>query len=96
MAELKYIEGYPEYIYKLIDIVHRTRQKRKEHEPPPMTKEEQEETLKLHPDYVAGGKRKISIGPNKGEVGPVLQAPLPASGQICKEFQKIEYYLLIN
>jgi len=70
MAELKYIEGYPEYIYKLIDIVHRTRQKRKEHEPPPMTKEEQEETLKLHPDYVAGGKRKISIGPNKGEVGP--------------------------
>ena len=70
MAELKYIEGYPEYIYKLIDIVHRTRQKRKEHEPSPMTKEEQEETLKLHPDYVAGGKRKISIGPNKGEVGP--------------------------
>jgi len=70
MAELKYIEGYPEDIYKLIDRVHRTRQKRKDYEPPPMTKEEQEETLKLHPDYVAGGKRKISIGQNKGEVGP--------------------------
>jgi succinate dehydrogenase/fumarate reductase flavoprotein subunit len=70
MAELKYIEGYPEHIYKLIDRVHRTRQKRKDYEPPPMTKEEQEETLKLHPDYVAGGKRKILIGQNKGEVGP--------------------------
>ena len=31
---------------------------------------EREEVLKLHPDFAPGGKRKISIGQNKGDVGP--------------------------
>jgi len=69
MTEIKYIEGFPEYMYKLIDKVHKTRQKRKDYTPPAMTKEEREEVLKIHPDYVPGGKREISIGQNKGELG---------------------------
>ena len=69
MAEIKYIEGFPEYMYKLIDNVHRTRQKRKDYTPPAMTKEEREEVLKIHPDFVPGGKREISIGQSKGELG---------------------------
>jgi len=85
MSELKYIEGYPEYIYKLIDKVHRTRQKRKDYEPPAMSKAEQKETLKLHPDYVAGGKRKISIGQNKGELGTNPVVDLLESYPIIEE-----------
>jgi succinate dehydrogenase/fumarate reductase flavoprotein subunit len=75
MSELKYIEGYPEYMHKLIDKVHKTRQKRKDYDPRAMTSEEQKEVLKMHPDYVPGGKKKISIGQNKGEMGtkPVVE-----------------------
>jgi succinate dehydrogenase/fumarate reductase flavoprotein subunit len=69
MAEVKYIEGFPEYMYQLIDKVHRTRQKRKDYTPPAMTKEEREEVLKIHPDFVPGGKREITIGQNKGDLG---------------------------
>lgn len=69
MAELKYIEGYPEDMYQLIDRVHQTREKRKGYTPPAMSMQEREEVLQLHPDYVAGGKRKISIGQNKGDFG---------------------------
>jgi succinate dehydrogenase / fumarate reductase flavoprotein subunit len=88
MAELKYIEGYPEYMYKLMDSVHETRQKRMDYEPPAMSKEEQEEVLKIHPDYVPGGKREISIGQNKGELGtnPVVDLleayPLIEKGEV--------------
>lgn len=71
MSELKYIEGYPEYMRELIKIVNMTRTKRKDYTPPAMTKQEQEEVLKLnHPDYAPGGKRTLSIGPNKGDIGP--------------------------
>jgi len=70
MSEIKFIRGYPEYLRELIDIVNKTRMKRKDYEPPAMSKEEREEVLKLHPDYAPGGKRKISIGQNKGDIGP--------------------------
>lgn len=70
MAELKFIDGYPEYMYESIQVVNSTRAKRKSYTPQEMTKEEKEEVLKLHPDYAAGGKRKIKIGLNKGDTAP--------------------------
>jgi len=89
MAELKYIEGYPEYMYQLIQRVHETREKRKTFEFPAMTKEEQEEILnQLHPDNISGGNREISIGPNKGEMAvnqivDLLEAyPLIEEGEV--------------
>lgn len=95
MAEMKFIRGYPEYMRKLIDIVNKTRMKRKDYEPPAMSKEEREEVLKLHPDYAPGGKRKISIGQNKGDIGPnevvdLLEAyPLIEEGEV--DLSKIDY-----
>lgn len=95
MSEMKFIEGYPEYMRKLIDIVGKTRSKRKDYEPPAMSKEEREEVLKLHPDFAAGGKRKIKIGQNKGDIGPnevvdLLEAyPLIEEGEI--DLSKIDY-----
>ncbi|RLI05477.1 succinate dehydrogenase/fumarate reductase flavoprotein subunit [Candidatus Bathyarchaeota archaeon] len=70
MSELKFIEGYPEYMYKLIEIVHETRTARMKEPPKAMTLEEREEVLKIHPDYAPGGKREIKVGPNKGEIAP--------------------------
>ena len=70
MSEVKYIKGYPEYMRELIDVVNKTRIKRKDYSPPAMSKEERQDVLKLHPDYAPGGKRKISIGQNKGDIGP--------------------------
>jgi succinate dehydrogenase/fumarate reductase flavoprotein subunit len=95
MSEIKFIEGYPEYMRKLINIVNKTRMKRKDYNPPAMSKEEREEVLKLHPDYAAGGKRKISIGQNKGDIGPnevvdLLEAyPLIEEGEI--DLSQIDY-----
>ena len=95
MAELKFIEGYPEYIRKLIDIVNKTRATRKGYIPPAMSKEEAAEVLKLHPDYAAGGKRAISIGQNKGDIGPnevvdLIEAyPLLEEGEI--NLSKVDY-----
>jgi succinate dehydrogenase / fumarate reductase flavoprotein subunit len=68
--ELKYIEGYPEYMHTLIQKVHATRPKRVNYVPPALSPEGREEMLKVHPDYVPGGKREISVGQNKGEAGP--------------------------
>jgi len=88
MSEIKFIRGYPEYMRNLINIVNKTRMKRKDCDPPAMSKEEREEVLKLHPDYAPGGKRKISIGQNKGDTGPnevvdLLEAyPLIEKGDI--------------
>ena len=70
MSEVKYINGYPMYMRELIDTVNKTRIKRKDYTPPAMSKEGREEVLKLHPDFAPGGKRKISIGQNKGDIGP--------------------------
>lgn len=88
MAELKYIRGYPEYMHESIETVNKTRAKRKDYTPPAMSKKEQEEVLKIHPDYAPGGKRKIKIGQNKGDVAPdsvadLLEAyPLIEEGEI--------------
>ncbi|MCK4322329.1 FAD-binding protein, partial [candidate division WOR-3 bacterium] len=70
MAEMKFIRGYPEYMRELIKKVEQTRMKRKDYTPPALSKEGREEVLKLHPDFAPGGKRKISIGPNRNEIGP--------------------------
>jgi len=70
MAELKFIGGYPEYMRKLIDVVNQTRPKRRDYTPKAMTMQERDEVLKVHPDYAPGGKRTISIGPNKGDTAP--------------------------
>jgi succinate dehydrogenase/fumarate reductase flavoprotein subunit len=88
MSEVKYIKGYPENMRRLIETVHKTRIKRKDYTPPAMSKEEREDVLKLHPDFAPGGKRKISIGQNKGDIGPnevidLLEAyPLVEDGEI--------------
>ena len=88
MSEVKYIKGYPEYMRGLIDTLNKTRIKRKDYTPPAMSKEERKDVLKLHPDFAPGGKRKISIGQNKGDIGPnevvdLLEAyPLIEDGDI--------------
>ena len=88
MGELKFIEGYPEHMYELIKVVERTRAKRKDYTPKAMTMEEREEVLKVHPDYAPGGKRKIEVGVNKGDMAPnevcdLLEAyPLIEEGEI--------------
>ncbi len=65
---------YPEYMRPSLEKVAQTRNKRfelaKSGKPvyPPMSAEEREEVLKkFHPDYKPESRRKISIGPNKGE-----------------------------
>lgn len=70
MAELKFVGGYPEYMRKHIETVNRTRLQRKDFTPKAMTMEERDEVLRVHPDYAAGGKRTISLGPNKGDMAP--------------------------
>ncbi|MFO7949196.1 MAG: FAD-binding protein [Candidatus Fermentibacteraceae bacterium] len=88
MAELEYIEGYPAYMHELLQRVHATRDRRKDQVPEAMTPQEQQEVLKLHPDYAPGGKRKISVGPNRGDIAPdavadLLEAyPLVEHGEI--------------
>ena len=95
MSEVKYIQGYPEYMRELIDVVSQTRIQRKDYSPPAMTKEEREDVLKLHPDFAPGGKRKISVGQNKGDVGAnevvdLLEAyPLIEDGEI--DLSKVDY-----
>jgi succinate dehydrogenase/fumarate reductase flavoprotein subunit len=65
---------YPEYMRPSLEKVAQTRNKRFELEKsgkpvfPPMSAEEREEVLnKFHPDYKPDARRKIRIGPNKGE-----------------------------
>ena len=71
MAELKFIDGYPEYMCESIKRVEKTRLKRIGTLPPQMMPEEREEILnRYHPDYVPGGKRPIKIGPNREDIAP--------------------------
>jgi len=71
MTELKFINGYPEYMRESIKLVEKTRSKRLNKLPPQMSMEERKTVLNnFHPDFVAGGKKKISIGVNKGEIAP--------------------------
>jgi succinate dehydrogenase/fumarate reductase flavoprotein subunit len=65
---------YPEYMKESLDKVDQSRQQRfelaKSGKPvfPPMSAEEREDVLnKFHPDYKPEARRKISVGPNKGE-----------------------------
>ncbi|OGC40074.1 fumarate reductase [candidate division WOR-3 bacterium RBG_13_43_14] len=53
---------------KLIDIVNKTRQARRDFTPKAMTMAERDEVLQVHPDYAPGGKRQILFGPNKGDM----------------------------
>jgi len=66
---------YPEYMTPSLKKVAQTRNKRFELEKtgkpvfPPMSAEEREEVLqKFHPDYKPDSKRKIKMGPNKGDI----------------------------
>jgi succinate dehydrogenase/fumarate reductase flavoprotein subunit len=70
MAELKFIRGYPEYMLESIELVHRTRERRKKEIPASMTMQEREDVLHVHPDYAPGGKRPIKVGPNRGDITP--------------------------
>ena len=96
MAELKLIGGYPESIRKLIDVVNSTRHGRKDYTAPAMSPEERKEVLDhYHPDFTPGGKRKITIGQNRGDMGPnpvvdLIEAyPLIEEGEI--DLDKIDY-----
>jgi succinate dehydrogenase/fumarate reductase flavoprotein subunit len=66
---------YPEYMRPSLEKVTQSRNKRfelaKSGKPvfPPMTAEEREDVLsKFHPDYKTESRRKIRIGPNKGDL----------------------------
>jgi succinate dehydrogenase / fumarate reductase flavoprotein subunit len=85
MAELIYVDGYPEYMRESIEVVNRTRGKRREYTPPAMTKEEREEVLQIHPDYAPGGKRKLRVGLNEGDVAPTPVADLLEAYPLIEE-----------
>ena len=101
MAKLKYIDGYPEYMRKSIEKAAQTREKRLTYTPPAMSMKERDEVLQVHPDFAAGGKRILSIGPNKGERAPnevadLLEAyPLLEQGDIDLSRVDFETKLLI-
>lgn len=66
---------YPEYMKESLDKVASSRNKRfelaKTGQPvfPPMNAEERQDVLnKFHPDYKPDARRKVRIGPNKGEL----------------------------
>ena len=63
--------AYPEYMRKSIEIVEETRDVRLGKEFPRMSPEERERVLReFHPDYREGTKRRLRIGPNKGDMMP--------------------------
>jgi len=66
---------YPEYMTPSLEKVAQTRNKRfemaKSGKPvfPSMTAEEREDVLtRFHPDYKPDSRRKVRVGPNKGEI----------------------------
>ncbi|MBN2564593.1 MAG: FAD-binding protein [Candidatus Eisenbacteria bacterium] len=85
MPEIKYIDGYPEYMRKSIEIVNGSRTRRRGAVPAAMSADEREKTLLVHPDYAPGGKRKLEIGPNAGEEIPVPVADLLESYPLIDE-----------
>lgn len=83
---MKFIGGYPEYIRKLIEKVNQTRNARKDYTPTAMTPEERQEVLNLHhPDFVSGGKRKLALGQNKGDIAPNEVADLLEAYPLIEE-----------
>ncbi|MBN2564247.1 MAG: FAD-binding protein [Candidatus Eisenbacteria bacterium] len=85
MPEYDYIDGYPKYMRDSIDVVNRTRGKRKGFVPKAMTADEREEVLKVHPDYAPGGKRELALGPNAGDQVPVPVADLLEAYPLIEE-----------
>ena len=77
---------YPDYLSGTLQEVERTRPKRlelaKSGQPvyPPMNAEQRQDVLsRYHPDYADGARRKVRVGPNKGEeltteVAEILEA----------------------
>ncbi len=67
----KLIDGYPEYMRESIEAVEKSRDKRLKETFRLMDLEEREEILRrFHPDYRTEGKRRVAIGPNKGDLMP--------------------------
>lgn len=65
---MKIIDGYPDYMWDSIRKVEETRSERIGVSYPQMSLKEREEILnRFHPDYKSGTKRRLKIGPNKGE-----------------------------
>jgi len=63
------IDGYPDYMMQSIKLVEKNREKNMKTPVKPMSMEAREKMLnKYHPDYMKGTKRKVKIGPNKGEL----------------------------
>ena len=71
MEDLKFIDGYPEYMHESIKKVEATRNQRIGKLVDQMSPEERDEILAAyHADYTEGGKRAICIGQNKGDIAP--------------------------
>ncbi len=85
MSEVTYIGGYPEHMRQSIEIVNRSRARRKDAVPAAMSAEQRQEALQVHPDYAPGGKRELKIGPNKGDAVPVPVADLLESYPLIDE-----------
>ena len=63
--------AYPEYMLKSIEVIESTRNARLGKEFPRMSPEERERVLReFHPDYKEGTKRRLRVGPNKGDLMP--------------------------
>ncbi len=63
------IDGYPDYMIESIKLVEKNRTKNIKNPVKAMSMKEREEILeKYHPDYMKGTKRKVTIGPDKGEI----------------------------
>ncbi|MEM2934430.1 MAG: FAD-binding protein [Halobacteria archaeon] len=93
---MKLIRGYPEYMRELIDKVEQTRARRVKEVFKPMSMVEREEVLhKYHPDFIAGAKRALKIGPNKGDLVPNEVADLLEAHSVIKpedvDLTRIDY-----
>ena len=72
MEDLRFVDGYPEYMHESIRKVERTREARLGNLVEQMSPEERERVLgDFHPDFTSGGKRKIRVGHNRGDLAPV-------------------------
>ena len=96
----KMIRGYTESMRKSIELVEKTRDERLKHVMAEsyrfLTLEERQELLqKYHPDYKAEGKRRLKIGPNKGdsvshEIADILEAH-PAVKPEDVDLSRVDY-----
>jgi len=96
MEDNRMIDGYPAYMRESIKKVAATRPSRIGKLAKAMTMEERKEVLSMcHPDYAAGSKTKLKIGPNEGDMAPyevadLLEAyPLISKNDI--DLEKIDY-----